>query len=161
MAKDPDKDFILEDIKHGFRLTDTGQVIKPVECDNYVSGTRPDGRERVQRQLQQDIDAGLLITTPHKPTIVNALGAVPKEGSDELRLVTDASRPRGASWNSYMSLNSFTFDNVDTALKLGEKDIISAKLTCAVATGVCPFTRMNISTVTPNGTLISRVNTPT
>jgi len=78
--------------------------------------------------LQEEVDGGLLITTPHKPTIVNAIGAVPKEGSDELRLITDASRPRGASLNSYMTVNSFSFDTVDTALDMVGKDYYQCKI---------------------------------
>ena len=104
------------------------QRIAPAECNNYASATRPDRRDQVQKQLQKEIDTGLLITTSHKPTIVNALGAVPKEGSDELRLITDASRPSGASLNSYMAVNSFIFDTVDTALELVKKDYYQYKI---------------------------------
>ena len=71
---------------------------------------------------------GHFIQTSKKPTIVNAIGAVPKDNSDELRLITDASRPTGSSLNSYMSLESFKFDTVDTAISLLSKDFYQCKL---------------------------------
>ncbi len=125
---DPDKNYILDGIQHGFRLTEPGMDIKQVECANYSSATRPDRKNIVEKQLKAEIQQGHLITTPHKPTIINAIGAVPKENCDELRLITDASRPEGHSLNSYMKLNPFKFDTVDNAVSLLGKDYYQCKI---------------------------------
>lgn len=128
LADDRDKEFILDGIRHGFRLTDPDQDIKEVECANYQSATRPDRRPIVEQQLKEEISKGYIITTSKKPRIINAIGAVPKDNSPELRLITDASRPQGASLNSYMTVNPFKFETVDTAVSLLDKDYYQCKL---------------------------------
>ena len=128
LEADEDKLYIFNGLKYGFRLTDADQDIKSVEYSNYVSATRPDRVQLVESQLKEEIKMGHFIQTSKKPTIVNAIGAVPKDNSDELRLITDASRPTGSSLNSYMSLESFKFDTVDTAISLLSKDFYQCKL---------------------------------
>jgi len=128
LADDFDKEYILDGITNGFRLAEPGQTCQEVECANYLSATRSDRRVRVENQLLDEIRKGHLITTSQKPTIVNAIGAVLKANSDELRLITDASRPQGASLNSYMHTVPFKFDTVDSALGFLGKDYFQCKI---------------------------------
>ena len=53
-----------------------------------------------------------------KPTIISALGAIPKPDSTELRIIQDFSRPYGNSVNSYADPGTYNFTSVDNAAKL-------------------------------------------
>lgn len=118
----------MNGIRHGFRLTDPGQTFVRVETANYSSATRPDRKQAAEKQLREELVKGHVVVSDQKPTIVKAIGAVPKDNSPELRLITDASRPHAASLNSYMSLESFKFDGVDTAVGFLQKDHYQCKV---------------------------------
>ena len=84
--------------------------------DNYRSATNPETKPRVEETIKQEIEAGNYIITSAKPTIVSALGAIPKPDSTELRLIHDCSRPHGQALNDYVSVNSFKFQSLDEAI---------------------------------------------
>ena len=49
-----------------------------VECDNYVSATCPENREKVELQITEDLKMGNYIITYHKPNMISAIEAIPK-----------------------------------------------------------------------------------
>ena len=68
---------------------------------NYKSATGHDVRDKVDGAIREEIQHGNYIITPEKPTIVSALGAIPKPDSDKVRLIHDCSRPQHSNINSY------------------------------------------------------------
>ena len=65
-------------------------------------------------KLQQ----GNYVLTAIKPTVVSALGAIPKPKFTEVRLIHDCSRPQGKAVNYFISTRSFKFQSLDDAIKL-------------------------------------------
>ena len=93
-------------------------ALHPAECHNYPSATSAENCQTVEKLILEEIRLGRYVVTDTKPTIVSALGAVPKETPGELRVIHDASRPHGGSLNSHAIPEKFTMQNVDSALKL-------------------------------------------
>ena len=52
------------------------------------------------------------------PTIISALGAIPKLDSSEVCLIHDCSRLTGQALNDFITSHSFKFQNLDHAIKL-------------------------------------------
>ena len=127
LSGDPDTDFLLDGIINGFRLTDTGSRFDDVETDNYASTTAPGAVELVHQQVQMEVDNGWYIRTATKPTIVSALGAIPK-GTDKIRLIHDCSRPEGNSLNSFASLEPVKFQSVTEAASMVKQGFFMAKI---------------------------------
>ena len=50
----------------------------PVEMDNYCSATCYEAFTQVEQQIQEETAEGNHVVTPNKPTVVSALGAIPK-----------------------------------------------------------------------------------
>ncbi len=96
-----DADFILETIRHGYRFADPEKVT-PVDMRNYKSFE--EGGEAVDRVLQDEVERGWIMKWVSKemPRVISARGAVPKQDSSELRLITDYSRPKGKAVNDYV-----------------------------------------------------------
>ena len=126
---DEDKDFLLDGIINGFELIPADSALSPAEMDNYSSSTKPEARDKVEQTLQEEIAEGNYVITPNRPTIVSALSAVPKVGSQELRLIHDCSMPVGRGVNSYVpSLDKFHFQTIDDAVKLVDTEYYLAKI---------------------------------
>ncbi len=135
LASDPDREFILNGIWSGFKVTsiDISSDLEPVDCDNHPSSTSEANRQRVKKQLKQEIAAGHYRIAEAKPWVISPLAAIPKAGSDALRLIHDCSRPHDKSLNDYANPDSFHFDSIDMAIKhifphswMGQVDIKSA-----------------------------------
>ena len=62
------------------------------------------------------------------PLIINALGAVPKKDSNELRMIMDCSRPLMMNANSYMDLEHYKYVTVDDAANLCQPGCWLAKV---------------------------------
>ena len=56
------------------------------------------------------------MVSTQKPTVISALGAIPKPDSTEIRLIHDCSRPHGYALNDYATANSFKFQSLDEAI---------------------------------------------
>lgn len=97
-------------------------------CNNYKSATCPQNRIQVESQIKEELRLGRYIITPHKPTIVSALGAIPKPDGTGVRLIHDCSRPLGQGVNAYADPESFSFESVDTALKYIKPGSFMAKI---------------------------------
>ena len=81
--------------------------------NNYRSATDSTVRPQVERQLLTAIVQGNYVVTTEKPTIVSALGAIPKRDSNDIRLIHDCSRPYLTSLNSYADCEHYSYETVD------------------------------------------------
>ena len=102
LGDDIDREFLLEGIKDGFHVVSSFDF-SPAECDNYNSALDVQTRPLVEKQIRTEILEGRYKITTDKPTIVSALGAVPKSNGG-IRLIHDASRPAGQALNDYAQL---------------------------------------------------------
>lgn len=71
--------------------------------NNYSSALT--SHEAVEGQILEEIKEGRYLVVKDKPTIISALGAIPKSDGG-IRLIHDASRPAGSSLNDHASLES-------------------------------------------------------
>ena len=124
---DPDTDFILGGIRDGFRLTSAGSNFSSVEMENYNSTTSPEAHQLVHDQIKAELDNGRYQITSSKPTIVSALGAIPKEGN-KIRLIHDCSRPEGFSLNSFAETDPVRFQSVSEAASKIKPNYFMAKI---------------------------------
>ena len=90
-------------------------TVLPALTKNNKSALRPGAKEQIEEQLSEGLSLGHFATSTALPTIVNAIGAVPKRDSSELRMIMDCSRPFAASANSYMDLDHYKYVTVDEA----------------------------------------------
>ena len=96
--------------------------------ENYSSATGPTYKEKVDKAILEELEAGNYIAVDSKPSIVSALGAVPKPDSDDIRLIHDCSMPPGKGVNSYISVQKQSFQSLNDATKLIGKDYFIAKV---------------------------------
>lgn len=97
-----------------------------MECANYRSCG--EFKEEVEAQILEEIAEGRYLVTQEKPTIVSALGALPKPDGG-IRLIHDASRPCGQAVNDYASLESrIAFQSVRDATELLTESSFMAKI---------------------------------
>ena len=95
---------------------------------NYKSATDNPYREKVEGQIKHEISAGNYVITSSKPTIISALGAIPKGDSDDIRLIHDCSRPVGAGVNAYATCDHYEYESVQRATKLIKPGAFLAKI---------------------------------
>ena len=128
MAEDKDKDFLLDGIINGFQLLPADSELFPAETDNYGSAVNPEARDKVEQTILQEIKKCNYHISPSKPTIVSALGAIPKPDSAELRRIYDCSMSPGKAVNDYIDINKFRFQTMDEAMQLIDKGYYLAKI---------------------------------
>uniref|UniRef100_A0A1I8JHK6 SAP domain-containing protein n=1 Tax=Macrostomum lignano TaxID=282301 RepID=A0A1I8JHK6_9PLAT len=87
--------FVLSGVKDGFRIRNVSSPVDSVEQENY--GSIGQHRVEVQAQVRRELQAGRYRVSA-KPTIVSALGAIPKSGGG-IRLIHDCSQPQGRAVN--------------------------------------------------------------
>lgn len=139
LHNDPDKEFLLQGISEGFRLTDKQSQFTPARQPNYSSATGKENRRKVEQQIQFELDHGHYRRCDTPPTIVSALGAIPKQDSTQIRLIHDCSQPVGSSVNDFATVEKFSFQTIDDAVKLispncflGKIDLQSAYRSIAI-----------------------------
>lgn len=99
-------------------MTDKTYVGPPIQQDNYKSATEPPHRQLVEQQILQEIRNGRYLPAQSKPALISALGAIPKPGSNQVRLINDCSRPRGNALNDLASNDPFCYQSVQDAVAL-------------------------------------------
>ena len=67
----------------------------------------------MEKVILEELSAGNYHIVEEKPRIISALGAVPKQDSDEIRLIHDASRPPGKALNNFASDLKCQYTSVD------------------------------------------------
>ena len=115
-------------IKDGFDIIQPGSSIQPAFCSNHKSALSEENKGKVENQILQEIAFNRYIVCDQKPTIVSALGAVPKPNSSDIRLIHDCSRPLGSSVNCYAHSDSFKFNTVDNACEHVKTGYYMAKI---------------------------------
>ena len=80
-----------------------------------------------------------------KPSIVSALGAIPKPNSENIRLIHDCSRPAHSNVNSYVTTQHFSYVTLDKAFSLVTPDAFLAKIDLKSAYRHVPIHPFNYS----------------
>ena len=126
---DRDRDFIIDGITNGYEIIPSHSVLKTAETNNYKSVTASDVRDKVENQIREEISKGNYVVTHVKPTIVSALGAIPKPDTDKIRLKHDCSRPQFSNVNSYATTQHFSYVTVEKAVsQIKHSGLILSKL---------------------------------
>jgi hypothetical protein len=126
---EPDREFLLQGIRQGFHILDQNSKLCPAFTGNYSSATCPDNIDKVEAQIIIEMQEGRYLIAKEQPSIISALGAIPKVGSDEVRIIHDCSRPLGGGVNDYATLGEkLSFQTVDDAAKLLDKGSFIAKV---------------------------------
>ena len=99
-----------------------------MQATNYKSATNVSGKAAVEQAIAGEIAEGNYVISKSKPTIVSALGAIPKPDSSDVCLIHDCSRPQGRALYDYMSTCSFTFQTLDDAIQLLRPNYFMAKI---------------------------------
>ena len=133
LQEDPDRDFLLDGVKDGFRIVDKGTTLHSVETGNYKSATCLENRDKVEKQICEEIAEGHYIPVHAKPTIVSSLGAIPKRNSSKVRLIHDCSRPPKFALNDHATIEKQTYQSLDDAVHLMEPGCYFAKVDLAQA----------------------------
>lgn len=115
-------------LTEGFRIISRDCDLRPAEVINYKSATGHDVRDKVEHTIRDEILNGNYIVTDTKPTIVSALGAIPKPDSDKIRLIHDCSRPEHSNVNSYTDTKYFSYTTVDKAVSHIKPNAYLAKI---------------------------------
>ena len=115
LANDSDRVFILNSVQEGFDLIQQDTIVLPAFTKNNRSALKPGAKEQIEEQLHQGLALGHFGSSNTPPTIVNAIGAVPKKDSSELRMIMDCSRPLALSANSYMDHDHYKYTTIDEA----------------------------------------------
>ena len=113
---DINSEFLLKGLEHGFMIVDKLSPVVPSFRDNYKSA-EVTNRAKVEAQILSEIALGNYIVTTDRPAVVSSLGAVPKAGSSEIRIIHDLSQPNGGI-NKWASNCSVKYSSVDTATRL-------------------------------------------
>ena len=149
LKEDVDSEFLLKGIAKGFDIVslENDSKVEPVMCSNYKSATSPPLRDAVDCQIKKEIELGRYVRCSDKPTVISALGAIPKD-SGKVRLIHDCSRPSGKAENDYSLPPKFSFDTVDGAVKsmvngyewLAKLDISEAYRAVPISDASCKLT---------------------
>lgn len=117
----------MQGIQQGFHIVDDFNFTE-VEVDNYKSATCAKNKHLVEKQIQEEIDNFRYEIVASKPKIVSALGAIPKKGSDKVRLIHDCSRPVGKSVNDLAEKDPFFYQTIQDAVDLVQTGCYLAKI---------------------------------
>ena len=125
---DQDSDYLLKGVNTGFDIIQSGSDIKSAHTANHKSALHMDNRDKVEKQILHEIYCNRYVVCNSQPTIVSALGAVPKQTEGDIRLIHDCSRPLGSGVNAYAHPDSFSFNTVDNACNHIQRGYYMAKL---------------------------------
>ena len=126
LKHDPDRDFLLDGIAHGFHIVDELSLVRSSDSQNYASALTEITKPKLDALFKEEILQGQLTIQECKPHRVQAIGAVEKKGTDKVRPITDCSMPEDNSLNSYIEIEKFTFQSIDDAVKLSSPDCFYA-----------------------------------
>ena len=132
-ADHPDRDYLLEGIQNGFHIVHPTEITEAAEVENYKSATDPLYRDKVEEQIFTELENGRYQLVDEKPTIISALGAIPKRNSDKVRLIHDASRPQGSALNDFAPHERFSYQSIQDAVDLTKPGYYYAKVDLANA----------------------------
>ena len=130
LSQDVDMEFLLNGVQHGFHLLPPDSIVVHAFTQNNKSVLRPGTKVQIKAQLVKGLqqDHFAVADQSHMPTIINALGAVPKKNSKEVRMIMDCSRPPTMNANSYIDLEHYKYVTVDDAANLCQPGCWLAKV---------------------------------
>jgi hypothetical protein len=105
-----DRDFILNGLKDGFKLSVIYGPHLPVDRDNYSSAFRL--RSAVEKQIKLEIELGNDIQ------VTKIISAIEKPNNGGIRIIHNARLPTGISLNSYTTDTSCSYMDLRHALHL-------------------------------------------
>lgn len=118
----------MEGIENGFHLVDADSNPGKVHMDNYKSATKAEVKDKVERQILIEIEEGRYVVVKDEPTIISAIGAIPKDGND-VRIIHDCSKPEGEGLNSFATLTEKqTFQTVEDVARIIQPGWYMAKV---------------------------------
>jgi len=79
---DHGRNFITDGIMRGFQIIPSDSKLQPAATTNYKSAIASDVCDKVETQIREEIQNGNYVLMQTKPTIVSALGAIPKPNSE-------------------------------------------------------------------------------
>lgn len=77
-VNDPDRDFIINGAKSGFRITNLDSTGAGAYHKNHRSALSEENRREVEKQIQKEISNGRYIKVSDGPKIVSGLAAISK-----------------------------------------------------------------------------------
>ena len=120
LSDDPDRIFILDGLRFGFKLIleSDPSCIVAYESDNYSSATCPDFKPEMDSLFTKELALGRISMVQTKSRCLHPIGCVPEKDSGKFRPITDCSRPHGISLNAHIKrdLESFRMNSVDSAV---------------------------------------------
>ena len=128
LENDHDRDFITDGITNGFQIIPSDSVLTKAEISNCKSATSSNLRNKVEKQIREEISKGNYVVTQAKPTIVSALGAIPKPHTDKIWLFHDCSRPQHSNVNPYATMQQFSYVSVEQAVSKIKPNAYLAKI---------------------------------
>jgi hypothetical protein len=118
---------LIKGVKEGFHIVDSLEF-QSAETNNYASATNVKVRDLVENQINTELLEGRYVKTMTKPTIVSALGAIPKSNGT-VRLIHDASRPSGSALNDYaQEEQKLRFQTLEDAVEMLSPGSFLAKI---------------------------------
>ena len=129
----PDRDYLLDGVTQGFRITTRTYDGPSVIQKNYKSATCSQHRDAVEKQIKEEVANGRYEVCGEPPTLVSALGAIPKPGGQRVRLIHDCSRPEGGAVNDYADTEHYSYQTVRDAAGLVSPGDFLAKVDLANA----------------------------
>ena len=128
LENDHDRDFIIDVITNRFQIIPSDSILTKAEISNYKSATSSNLRNKVEKQIREEISKGNYVVTQAKPIIVSALRAIPKPHTDKIRLIHDCSRPQHSNVNSYATTQHFSYVTVEQAVSKIKQNAYLAKI---------------------------------
>lgn len=75
---DPQRAFILEGVRNGFRVISRPYTGRPASQENYRSATGRDTRQAVEDQIVQEIENGRYLVVDSPPMLISPWGRSPR-----------------------------------------------------------------------------------
>ena len=130
LANDFDKEFLLQGVQFGFKISDLKDgdydKVKHVEVANHKSTQLY--ASLVEKELKSQIVHGNYILASQRPLVVSPLGAIKKEGLNEVRIIHDGSRPLGEAMNDYGGPQAVRYQTISDACALARPGCFLAKI---------------------------------
>ena len=111
----PDREELMTGIREGFRITSRDYSGPDVWQRNYQSALNQNTRAAVEAQIKEEISNGRYLVQETPARLVSALAAIPKPGSDKVRLIHDCSRPLGGALNDFADPEGYRYQTLRDA----------------------------------------------
>ena len=114
---------MADGIKQDFKIVDIHTQFNDVNMHNYKSATNSSIKPLVEQSILDEIRQGNYVLMATKPTVLSALGAIPKPKSTRAQLINDCSRHALAC-----IMHSLKVQSLDDAITLLGTNYCTAKI---------------------------------